>query len=237
VLNRALNQVGAKISAALLFLLGVVKTLTPAHASTAVFTEPATLTASDVAALSTSGDAAGVNLALGEVLALLFDTPFGVSKSDSVSIFTLPPTTGAARLTINFGSYNGGSPVFAATRFVNAGSTLTVGNLFQQGCSAFGGCDYIEIITSRTQRGATGAEIDYVDVNGEVVSVAAPTPEPATWLMMIVGFALVAMRLKAIRFRLDRRTSLIAVPLYPQPLAKTARWRFATRGMRRTPAG
>ena len=149
--------------------------------------------------LSTAGDGLGQLAPLGEWFSLLFAQPFGVSKSDTVSIFTLAPPTGNARLTISFGRYNGGSPVYADTRNVNAGNTLTINNLFQRGCAALGGCDYIFITTTRQQGGANGATVDYVSVNGEVAEVTAPAPELSTWAMMLIGFAGLAWRLKTRR--------------------------------------
>lgn len=150
-------------------------------------------------ALSTAGDGAGSFVGLTEWISLLFAQPFGVSKTDTVSIFTLAPPVGDARLTISFGRYNNGSPIFVDTKSVNAGGVLTVNNLFQQGCSALGGCDFIFITTTRARRGATGATVDYVNVNGVATEVTAPTPEPSTWALMIMGFAGLAFRLKAAR--------------------------------------
>ena len=49
---------------------------------------------------------------------------------------------------------------------------------------------------TQVRNGATGAEVDYVDVNGEVTVVTAPSPEASTWLMMIAGFFLVGVKLK-----------------------------------------
>lgn len=156
-------------------------------------------------ALSTANDNAGQLIPLDEWISLLFAQPFGVSKSDTVSIFTLAPATGSARLTVSFGSYNNGSPIFLLTQNVNAGATLTVSNLFQRGCSALGGCDFIFITTTRQRGGAPGAVVDYVSVNGETTEVTAPTPEPSTWALMILGFAGLAGRLKSRRAASARR--------------------------------
>ena len=235
MLNVVFTRASAMFCIVACCLFGATPFTATAHASTAVFTEPTTLSSGEIASLSTADDGAGVTIALNEILALLFDTPFGVSKTDSVSIFTVAPSVGSARLTVSFGRYNGGVPIFVETKSVNAGNTLTVGNLFQQGCSAFGGCDYIEIITTRTQRGASGAEVDYVDVNGEVITVAAPTPEPATWAMMILGFSLVAYRLKTLRYAKPRAPNSFAFLRFPQCRWKTARWLFAAEEMRHIP--
>jgi hypothetical protein len=170
-----------------------------ANARTATFDSSQPYVPGPMTSLSTASDGAGVFVGFNQWISLLFDQPFGVSRSDTVSIFTLPPTVGDARFTISFGRYNGGSPVFADTRQVNAGNTLTINNLFQRGCAALGGCDFILITTTRARHGATGATVDYVSVNGEVTEVTAPTPEPSTWAMMILGFAAIAWRLKVQR--------------------------------------
>lgn len=171
----------------------------PAEAATATYDSSMAFTPGPMTALSTPGDGLGQLTPLGEWFSLLFSQPFGVSKTDTVSIFTLAPPVGDARLTISFGAFNGGAPVFVETKTVNAGNTLTVNNLFQRGCSALGGCDFIFITTTRQRNGATGATVDYVSVNGQPTDVTAPTPEPSIWAMMILGFAGVAWRMKAMR--------------------------------------
>src|SRR3990167_3532967 len=170
-----------------------------AEARTAPYDPSMPYTPGPMTALSTAGDGAGQLTPIGEWISLLFTQPFGVSKTDTVSIFTLAPPIGDARLTISFGSYNNGAPIFALTKSVNAGTTLTINNLFQSGCAALGGCDFIYITTTRQRNGATGATVDYVSVNGEGTDVTAPTPEPSVWAMMILGFAGIAWRLKARR--------------------------------------
>lgn len=170
-----------------------------AAARTAIITSSTPLAPGEVAAFSTPGDSAGAFVSLNNWIALLFSAPFATSRTDTISIFTLPPTTGRARFTIRFGVYNSGNPIFVASRSLRAGRSLNTGNLFQRGCSAFGGCDYIYIETTRTRRGASGAEIDYVSVNGQPTTATAPSPEPSQWALMIMGFLAVAMRLKQAR--------------------------------------
>lgn len=177
--------------------------LSSVEARTATYDASTPFTPGAMTALSTSGDGAGQFVSLGQWVSLLFAQPFGVSKSDTVSIFTLAPPTGSATLTISFGRFNGGSPTFVESKIVNAGGTLTLNNLFQKGCSALGGCDFVFIQTTKSKGGATGATVDYVSVNGEVTEVTAPTPEPKVWALMIIGFAGVAWRLKS-----QRRSSL-----------------------------
>jgi len=187
----------ARVAAAL--AATIVVAASEANARTATFDSSQPYVPGPMTSLSTAGDGAGVFIGFNQWISLLFDQPFGVSRSDTVSIFTLPPTIGNARLTVSFGRFNGGSPVFADTRQVSAGNILTINNLFQRGCAALGGCDFILITTTRARNGATGATVDYVSVNGEVTEVTAPTPEPSTWAMMILGFAAIAWRLKAQR--------------------------------------
>ncbi len=174
---------------------------TPAFGRTATFTSSLGYDENVLGAFSTAGDGAGALLTLDNWIALLFETPFGTARSDTVSIFTLPPPVGDARLTVSFGRIVGGLPVFVDTRSFNAGNTLTVNNLFQRGCFALGGCNYVFIETTRQRRGAPGAVIDYVSVNGEPTEVIEPTPEPAVWAMMMMGFAGIAWRMKAARRR------------------------------------
>jgi hypothetical protein len=193
---RSLNLTKASHAAvAAAFALGVA----PADARTATFTSSSGYDDTALGAFSAAGDGAGALLTLDNWIALLFETPFGTSRSDTVSIFTLPPPVGDARLTVSFGRIDGGLPVFVETKSFNAGGTLTINNLFQQGCFALGGCNYIFIETTRQRRGAPGAVIDYVSVNGEPTEVVEPTPEPAVWAMTMIGFAGIAWRMKATR--------------------------------------
>ncbi|NWG70789.1 MAG: PEP-CTERM sorting domain-containing protein [Parvularculaceae bacterium] len=173
----------------------------PAQARTAVYVQPAFVPPAPLSALSTRGDNDGYLVPLNQTLALVFSQPFGkVLNGDRITIYTLAPLTGDARAIISFGLWNNGSPTIFRTQSVNAGNSLRVSNLFQHGCSLFQGCDYISITTDRARRGAEGAEIDYIDINGEVVDVVAPpAPEPAAWALMTLGFAGVAWRLKAQR--------------------------------------
>lgn len=169
-----------------------------ASADTATYIEPSFLDDASLGALSTAGDNGGYLIALGETLSLLFDTPITGSGRNPISIFTLAPETGRARGQIRIGNYNNGSPTFLNFRNFNAGRTVNVGGLLN-GCQLLGGCDYIEIETTRTRRGAAGVEVDYLIVDGNVVQVTSPTPEPKTWALMIIAFAAIAGRMKAMR--------------------------------------
>jgi len=195
----------------------------PANAETAIFISPASMSPADQAALSTSGDNAGFLIGLNQTLALVLTQPVGAISGGRISIFTLAPFIGNARAIIRIGSYNGGSPIIAVSRNVRAGNDRNFNNLFRRGCGILGGCDYIEIITNRTRRGADGVVIDYIEVDGVIVEVTAPTPEPSTWALMILGFAATATRMKQLsrRSRLASRTMLHSPALQAPATLKT----------------
>lgn len=190
------NVIRRRAATIIAAMTSVMINIASASASTATFIEPSTLSATETFALSSSTDSSGVFLGLGDTLSLLFDMPFGTNRTDRVTIFTLPPSQGNVRATVSFGTFNNGSPTFVRSRNLNFGGNTSSGNLFNRGCSALGGCDYIEITVTQVRNGATGAEVDYVDVNGDITTVTAPSPEPSTWLMMITGFFLLSAKLK-----------------------------------------
>jgi len=179
-----------------------------AQAATASFSSSQAYANPEIHSLSRPNDGAGPVIALGEWIALVFSQPFATDKKDTVTVFTLAPPTGTARFSVSFGVYNGGAPILTTTRTFNAGKSETVKNLFQQGCSAFGGCNFILITTDRVNKGASGAAVDYVSVNGEPVVAVSPTPEPSTWMLMMIGFAMLAARAKQLR-ALRRRPVLV----------------------------
>lgn len=192
----------------------VVGFTSTAQAETATYLEPDFISDDDLNSLSTAGDNAGYLLALGETLALRFNEPLTLNVGDRISVFSLPPDSGVSRAQIRFGSYNNGSPIILAARNFRGGNTRSInisGGLLS-GCQILGGCDYIEIITTRTRRGAAGVEIDHVTVDGRVVDVAAPTPEPQTWALMIIAFAGVAARLKQARPNLMQTPRAASLP-------------------------
>jgi len=196
------NWLRMKLSRLIVTILtiAVAATATPSFAATATFLTPRDITEQEAAAVSTSGDASGYLVELNQVFSILLDQPVGTTGSDSISVFTLAPSSGQARATVRIGSYNNGSPQFVSSRIIQAGNSVEIGNLFQRGCGVLGGCDYIEIVTTRTQRNAEGVQVDYIDVNGQVVAVTSPAPEPDIWMLMIAAFVIAAWRLKTLRF-------------------------------------
>ena len=184
----------------------------PALSMTATYSEPAVMDPADMAALSVQGDNTGYLIGLNQTLGIVLDAPVAANSTTNVTIFTLPPASGTARARVRIGTYNNGSPTFVASRNLQAGHTLDVSNIFQSGCQLLGGCDYIEITTTFTRRGAQGVEIDYILVDGELVEVTGAQPEPGVWALLIIGFAGTAMRLKSLR-----RRRLRAPPPHPVP--------------------
>ena len=172
----------------------------PAQAATAMFTSPQA-NPEDVAG---TNDFSGLLVAPGESVALVIDTPFAVNAGDSVTIFrTVFPFTTA---TIRIGSFNNGTPIIFET--INSGffgifNTIT--GLAAAGCGAVGGCDFIEITTTggapfgldaiAFQPAGGGVEFLTAVTN----PIAAATPEPNSWALMLMAFTLIAWRLKARR--------------------------------------
>ena len=184
----------------------------PALSITATYTEPAVMDPADMAALSIQGDGDGYLLGLNETLGILLEAPIAATSTANVAIFTLPPSSGSARVRVRIGTYNNGSPTFVASKNLQAGQSLDVSNIFQSGCQLLGGCDYIEITTTFTRGGAQGVEIDYILVDGELVEVTGAQPEPGVWALLIIGFAGTALRLKSLR-----RRKMRAPPPYSAP--------------------
>lgn len=174
-----------------------------AFADTAIFLQPSMPDPIETTALSTSGDNAGFTVSQSQSLQILFDQPFITTRTDRVSIFTLPPVGGGQAIgQIRIGRYVDGEIQFVTARNFNSnGRTVNFFNFVARECEGLGGCNFIEVVTNSARRGAEGVQIDYIQVNGEVVSVVAATPEPGTWALMIIGFFAVAWRMKALRSR------------------------------------
>ncbi len=172
-----------------------------AHGASATFIGPKQLNEIETAAISTAGDNASVLVARSPSLQLLFDQPFSASGNDNVSIFTQPISGGAAIGEVRFGRLDGDNFQFAGRRFFLSGSTVSLNGFVERNCASFGGCNIIEILTRATSQNVEGVQVDYIQINGEVVSVTAPTPEPHIWGLMILGFLGIAWRAKTVRYQ------------------------------------
>lgn len=182
--------------------------LAPAQAATAVFVTPANPSPGQVGALSTSGDGAGYQLFLGQTLSLLFSDPIVAVAGPRTSVFTIAPPAGRIDVIVRAGLFNSGAPIILGQRSVRAGGSVDLVGAVRATCTLFGGCDYLEFLLGGERNGANSATIDYVSVGGELVQVSgpdpvsdvpSPTPEPQIWVLMILGFAAIAWRLKSQR--------------------------------------
>lgn len=93
-----------------------------------------------------------------------------------------------------FTAPDGSASIFEFTQVTGTGVFEVSTSAFVSGCLAIGGCNTIVIGTSGL--GAAGGS-SFAD-GGTLTfsSVVAASPEPATWILMILGFAGVASRLK-----------------------------------------
>ena len=171
--------------------------LTSAAAGTAYFTSDAEiLTDADYQTLS-SANSDPYLIGSGDTLFIELQDPFATSSANE--LLTLYYTNGGNRrrsIGINFGYELNGVMQWAFTRpqFFNvrgSGSISIFG--FSNFCSVAGGCTFISLTGG--QRG-NGFGLDAVAVNGQILSAAAPTPEPGIWSLMIAGFILVGVKLK-----------------------------------------
>ena len=202
-----------------LFIIAVALlslSMLPAKAATATFTAPQPNPGDVVGA----PDNQGVIVPVGATVGLVFDETFAAGAGDSITVFRTLTTL--ANATFSFGVYNGGAPtiVHSVTGVLFGASFNRGGAGALSGCSAFGGCDYLEITTNAAFFGAPGFGLDAVSFNNAAATpafltgafnpVAAASPEPSVWLMMIMAFAIVGWRLKIERRRQPQRRFAIA---------------------------
>ncbi len=190
--------------AALCFLMLSLPLATTASAGTAVFNSsvngPNALTTAEVNA----ADGIGYGFVRREVVTIVTADLFATSPTDSLTIFQFRGQRGSGRAQITFGFMDtAGNILFQSatilTRATTGGNSVTINNAFQQGCAAFGGCNFFQIT------GARGYTLDAVAVNGTVLQVGATvaaTPEPGSWAFLLLGFAFLAWRLKLRKQRL-----------------------------------
>lgn len=203
-------------------LIGMMGMAMPALADTAVFTEPVS---GDPGSVAGNADGAGVSVAPSQTVGLLFSTPFALFEADgftpvnnNVTIFALSDF-GSALATISFGRYNNGNPVFFHAQTFNApatGADVEFGFLAFVGCGVAGGCDFIQISGLGGFGGSSGFILDAITFSDVALSsVTATTPEPGMWALMIIGFVLMARRLKHLRYHKGLR--ILPRAQSPQP--------------------
>jgi len=177
----------------------------PARAATATFVNPGNYTGADASALS-GNDGSTYNVPRSAALELVTDVGFATSApNDSLSIFTaLPSPFGLALGRVEIGVFqNGASTVLGSTTFFS-GQQIIASNLAGNQCDGFGGCNFLRVSTLFDVPQDTGVRVDFLTINGEALTIAAPAPEPEVWVLMILGFWAVALRLKQVRRRETR---------------------------------
>lgn len=196
---------------------------TAANADTATFVTPITGNPATVAGAS---DGTGVLVSPGATVGLLFSEAFalfdsnGSAINNDVSIFALSDF-GSALATVRFGQYNNGTPNFVFTQQINpqpGGAEINLNFLAFVGCGAIGGCDFIEF-TGVDNFGGSSVILDAIAFSDvSLLSVTSATPEPGMWALMLLGFFLVALRLKHARYA---ESSAYLLPAFPAlPLSK-----------------
>jgi len=105
-------------------------------------------------------------------------------------VFTIATTPGLT-------TPDGGGSIFQFTQVNGTGIFSVSTDVFVPGCQAIGGCNTIVIGTSGLGAAGGGSFIDGGTLTFS--SVVASSPEPAVWLMMILGFAALARRAKVER--------------------------------------
>ncbi|MGV6802103.1 MAG: hypothetical protein ACWA5L_09310 [bacterium] len=167
-----------------------------ARAETATFTSTTdVLTDDDLARLATVNND-GYVLNRGSTMVIELATAFATSSVDDfLTLYYSNPSRGRRWIGINFGyEVNGvvqwalSSPYWVLTR--GSGQITFTG--FSNYCSVAGGCSFI----SFTGGSRAGTQIDAVAVNGQVLTPAAPTPEPNIWALLIIGFIVIAWKLR-----------------------------------------
>lgn len=201
---RATRFVSRLLAAA--FCLGVAGlTAVPASAETATFVTP--VTNGDPVSLLMAGNSAGVVSTPGQSIGVLFSQPFAtyapdgftpINNSVSLAFFT---DIGVSVGNIAFGRLDNG--VFRSIHDQNfstrsGGVEIDFNFLAFVGCGVNDGCNYFQVTTTANAGGSSTIFLDAANFNGVELSqlVAASTPEPQIWILMIAAFAITGWQLK-----------------------------------------
>jgi hypothetical protein len=151
-------------------------------------------------------DGASGQIPLGGWIAWQTDTTF----TDVDFTLDFLGTTGTSTIRFYVGTSNGAG-FFSNLQLVTLNVTTGLNRIQNAGLSSFcaglGGCDVFIV-----QSLSTGNFVlDGADLTANFT--AAATPEPGTWLLMILGFIAVALRLKAVyRVRRKQQPSFMGAP-------------------------
>lgn len=141
-----------------------------------------------------AADKTGYGLDTGEVITFSTDTPFATTIGDSITVYHYSTAPFGTLFSIRWGYRDtDGTVLYRSGPFVDystTGDSSTI-SWANWSCAAYGGCNFIEITGI-----SGGLTVDAIAVNGTMVSVAAPTPEPGTWVLMALGFVGIGYQLK-----------------------------------------
>ncbi len=167
-----------------------------AQAATAQFTADtgAAVQASDVNVL----DGTGYTLDENGTLTIQFTDLFATSATDSFTLYHYSTEPFGSSFSFSWGYMDDtGAIVYqSSAEYPYAqpgGSSFSVGFAFW-GCTAnTPGCNFIQI-----NGDTAGFTLDALSLNGAIVNLvgAPPTPEPSTWMLLILSFAFVGYQLK-----------------------------------------
>jgi len=171
------------------------------HAATSTF--EAALGAAGAAA--PAGDLLSVNL--GETARISFSTPFSSVADEVVRLSFASP---GIQYSFRAGQTIAGvsTVVFSQTGLDSSSSPVNFFSLFFQGCSV--GCDFLEVEVTGVNFGSAPLVISSVGFTSgfgsgptsfvsSIAPVTGTAPEPHMWILMIIGFAGVALQLKQVR--------------------------------------
>ena len=200
-----------------LLMTGLTLLAPAAQADTAFFSSNGDVLDDSALESLASVDGDGYFIPRGQTLVVELATAFATNSFDQIlNIYYSNPNQGRRLLGINFGYEVNGTiqwvlptPQFFQTR--GSGTLNLTG--FANSCSVAGGCTYLSFTAG--PRG-NGYVVDALGVNGQILTpgqVAAPTPEPGTWGLILLGFAAIAWRLKTTkRAKRLRRANTVPLP-------------------------
>lgn len=158
-------------------------------------------------------------IGIGDTLRVNFSTPFAASGDAVVQVALGTP---GIQFSVGAGQTVAGTSTttFQQTGLDSSGGAINFFSLAFQGCG--GGCDFIDITATGINFGSGPLVVNSIGFgsgfqapgNGNpgtfVSSLTSPitsAPEPSIWLMLIVAFWLIALRMKSIRRSAKQWTS------------------------------
>ncbi|MEO0613706.1 MAG: hypothetical protein AAFY83_10360 [Pseudomonadota bacterium] len=215
-LTKIRGKIGTRVLAACLSIGMAGTMVAPVSAETATFVTP--VTNGDPVTLLMAGNNAGVVTTPGQSIGVLLSQPFAtfasngftpINNSVSLAFFT---DIGVSVGNIAFGRLENG--IFQSYHNQNfstgsEGVEIDFNFLAFVGCGVNDGCNYFQVTTTSNPGGSSTIFLDSANFNGVELSqlVAASTPEPQIWVLMIAAFAAMGWQLKRRRAGADKKSS------------------------------